>query len=65
MIERITSILVVEIKKLEENALKNPPDKNIPFHYGKLIGQRLGLQKALDAIKQISDEAEAAHEIRR
>lgn len=65
MLERITSILEVEIKILEEGALKNPPDKNLPFHYGKLVGHRLGLQKALDAIKQISDEAEAAHEIRR
>lgn len=65
MLERIISALELEIKTLGESALKSPPDRNVPFHYGRLVGQRIGLQKALDAIKQISDEAETAHEIRR
>lgn len=47
------------------SALKNPPDRNLEFHFGKKVGENNGLQKALDVIQQISDEAEAAHEIRR
>lgn len=65
MLEREISALEALIADLEKSALKNPPDRNIPFHFGKRIGERAGLHKALDAIKTIRDEAEKAHEIRR
>lgn len=65
MIERIISALQAEITDLGKGALKNPPDRNIPFYFGRMVGTRIGLQKALDVIQQIRDEAEKEHEIRR
>lgn len=65
MIERIISALQAEITDLGKSALKNPPDANLEFHFGKKVGENVGLQRALSVIEQIRDEAEKAHEIRR
>lgn len=65
MLNRVISALEAEIKTLEQSALKNPPDVNLEFHFGRKVGEYWGLQKALNAVRKIIDEAEEAHEIRR
>ena len=64
MLNRVISALEAEISALEKSALKGPPDTNLEFHFGIRCGEWRGLQKALNVIQQISDEIEAAHEIR-
>lgn len=65
VIDNLIGALEAEITDLEKSALKNPPDRNLNFYFGKKVGERTGLQKAIDVLKQIRDEAEKAHEIRR
>lgn len=65
MLNRAISALETEISILEKSALRNPPDTNLEYYFGTRVGQRIGLQKALDVLIQIRDEAEKAHEIRR
>ena len=62
---RLISALESEIKKFGESAVQNPPDKNLLFHYGKLVGTRIGLETALNVASKIQREVEEAHEIRR
>ena len=65
MLERVISALESEMNELGKSALKSPPDTNLEFNFGLRCGEYRGLQKALNVCKQISDEIEKAHEIRK
>ncbi len=53
MISEIRSALKSELDEFVKSALKTHPSDNHAFHYGKMIGTNLGLQRALEIVEDL------------